>query len=883
MKRRFLLFVAFLLVAFATKATHNRAGEITFEYVGPYPALTYKVTITTFTRTSSVQADRPSLDSVHWGDNSPTAVFVRSQKINLGNDISKNIYIGYHTYPGNGTYVIYFEDPNRNEGVVNIPNSVDVPFFIESVLIIDPYRFPNNSPVLTYPPIDRGCTGRTFIHNANAYDPDGDSLSYELTVCRGAGGAAIPGYTIPVASSFFRLDSLNGDLIWNAPVQPGEYNVAFRIVSWRNGVYLGYVTRDMQILIGQCNNNPPEFLPLSDTCVIAGDTLDFLVTAIDPDGHNVLLSATGGPFQVDNRASFLNIQTNNDTAISRFNWFTNCDNVRKQPYYAQFKAQDVVPFDSISLVNLKGVFIYVYGPPPPSLNATAFGSTIELSWQPTGCSNVLGYRIYRRSGSYPGTIPCPCDNGAPSYTGYQLIDTTLGNQSTYYVDDNQGAGLVIGVEYCYIVTAVYPDGAESCASPQACATLRKDLPVITNADVRNTGAVNGSVYVAWSKPNEIDSVQFPGPYQYRVFHSAGITGASFTQFAVLNSLNDTILIDTLIDTQNTPWSYRVELWYTDNGTLKRKGASTIASTIYLTLIPNDNKLTLSWELNVPWTNSGYDIFKLNPATSQYDSIGFSAATTYIDTGLVNGQTYCYYVRSTGSYTFSGFVNPIINRSQRACGSPVDNEPPCSPQLSVLSSCVENLNELVWTNPNNSCADDVLKYYIYFAPGQGTSFERIDSLLSPFDTTYIHRDLSALTGCYRVTGVDSVGNETVNPVTVCVDSCQEYVLPSVFTPNGDGINDLFHPCDSTTSPELQETNCPPYRNVKDIDLKIFNRWGVLVFETTDRDVNWDGTELQSGAECPDGVYFYTCKVNFYRLNGTEPVELNGYVHLLRGGK
>jgi hypothetical protein len=183
MLRRILLFLL-SLVAWSAQATHNRAGEITFEYVGPYPALTYKITIITYTRTSSTQADRPSLDSVYFGDNSPFAVFYRTSKLNLGNDISKNTYIGYHTYPGNGTFVIRFEDPNRNEGVVNIPSSIDVPFYIESTLIIDPYRFPNNSPVLTYPPIDRGCVGRRFIHNANAYDPDGDSLSYELKDCR---------------------------------------------------------------------------------------------------------------------------------------------------------------------------------------------------------------------------------------------------------------------------------------------------------------------------------------------------------------------------------------------------------------------------------------------------------------------------------------------------------------------------------------------------------------------------------------------------------------------------------------------------------------------------------------------------------------------------
>mgnify|MGYP003339420018 FL=1 len=112
MMRRLLL-IALVLLAITANATHNRAGEITFEYVGPYPALTYRITITTFTRTSSVQADRPQLDSVYFGDNSPSATFNRISKVNLGNDISKNIYVAYHTYPGNGSYMIHFEEIGR--------------------------------------------------------------------------------------------------------------------------------------------------------------------------------------------------------------------------------------------------------------------------------------------------------------------------------------------------------------------------------------------------------------------------------------------------------------------------------------------------------------------------------------------------------------------------------------------------------------------------------------------------------------------------------------------------------------------------------------------------------------------------------------------------
>ena len=65
------------------------------------------------------------------------------------------------------------------------------------------------------------------------------------------------------------------------------------------------------------------------------------------------------------------------------------------------------------------------------------------------------------------------------------------------------------------------------------------------------------------------------------------------------------------------------------------------------------------------------------------------------------------------------------------------------------------------------------------------------------------------------------------------------------------------------------------------MKIYNRWGTLVFETNDKDINWDGKSKDAKTDCPEGVYYYTCRVNFYRVSGVESIQLNGYIHLIRG--
>src|SRR5258706_13703651 len=131
-------------------------------------------------------------------------------------------------------------------------NSVDTPFFIQTQINIDPLLC-DNLPVLLVPPIDQGCTGVAWIHNPGAYDPDGDSLSYELFVPKQALGVDVAGYADPDARKFydpvgidysladekhdgppgFSIDSRTGTITWDAPGETGEYNIAFIIREWR--------------------------------------------------------------------------------------------------------------------------------------------------------------------------------------------------------------------------------------------------------------------------------------------------------------------------------------------------------------------------------------------------------------------------------------------------------------------------------------------------------------------------------------------------------------------------------------------------------------------------------------------------------------------------
>jgi gliding motility-associated-like protein len=868
MKKALLICILVLFGCIQAIATHQRAAEITYRHIS---GLTYEAKIITYTFTPS-PADRPTLD-IFWGDGT-SSTLVRTQKNALPDNMTLNIYeykpeIGAttnrHSYSSPGTYTLYMEDPNRNYGVVNIPNSVNVPMYVQTVIVINPFLGYNNSPTLLNAPIDVGCVDQVFIHNPGAYDIDGDSLSYRLVNCKTTGGIDIPGFSQPAASNSFSINAVTGDVIWDTPVMQGEYNIAFVIDEWRHGVVIGSLTRDMQIKILACDNNPPIIISLTDTCVTAGDELTFNVTAYDIDGDMVLLDATGGPFELSDSPATIDPDpsSGNDTVMTTFSWTTNCSHVRRQPFQAFFKAKDdAYP---INLASYMSVSITVISPAPENLTAVAVGSTIRLNWDRVVCDKAIGYRIYRRIGS-SGFVHEACQTGVPDSTGYVMIHENSGIADTAFTDDDNGLGLVHGNQYCYIVIAFFLDGAESFASLEACATLKRDIPVITNVSNDSADLLVGQAFIAWSKPTELDTNQIPGPYHYILYRSEGALGADLQPVATLPGLDDTTFIDNGINLNNSgfPYSYRVSL---ESLTFGFIGNSQLAASLFPVMTETDEEIDLSFQPNVPWVNDYYVIYRKGEGSSVYDSIGFTMEPFYRDSGLFNGEQYCYYVKSIGGYSASGFVDPIINFSRIVCGSPYDNKPPCPPELTVETNCDLAVNTLNWTNPNTICADDVLKYHIYFSPLQGTDFVILDSTSPAGVITYAHFNNGSITGCYAVVAIDSTGNQSdfSNPVCIDNDTCSVYSLPNVFTPNNDSYDDVFHPF--------------PYTSVERINMTIYNRWGNIVYETEDPDINWDGRDSKNGAICSDGVYFYVCKVYEITLYGIKPRELRGSITLL----
>jgi gliding motility-associated-like protein len=121
-------------------------------------------------------------------------------------------------------------------------------------------------------------------------------------------------------------------------------------------------------------------------------------------------------------------------------------------------------------------------------------------------------------------------------------------------------------------------------------------------------------------------------------------------------------------------------------------------------------------------------------------------------------------------------------------------------------------------------------------------------------------VATTSGTYILTATNIPACSTSDTVEITVNSC-EPVVPNIFTPNHDGLNDEFYVSFEGATP---------------VGMEIYNRWGELVRELHGSLMKWDGKN-NSGRDVPDGVYYYICH---YIDNYSEMKIFKGFVELIR---
>jgi gliding motility-associated-like protein len=640
MMRKLMLILGMVFCfAFTARATHQRAAEITYTWLG---GNAYEFTLTCYTYTPSPAGLQRDSLLVQWGDGNEEYI-PRVVMQNLGDDYTLNVYKQIHNFSSSGSYTISMEDANRNFGVINVPNSVMVPMHIETELVINPFLGYNNSVQLLNAPVDKGCVGKLYLHNPSAYDPDGDSLSYKLINCKGLDGLDIPGYSFPEASHSFEIDPVTGELRWENPLLQGEYNVAFMVEEWRHGVKVGSVIRDMQILISACSNNLPEIQCDDFYCLVAGEQLGFVISASDPDGNQVTLTASGAPFEVAVSPAVLNPET----AIGlnpqmEFVWNTSYAHIRNTPYQVVIHAKD--DDTPVSLTNVKTVTINVMAPKIQGLTAEVHGHDATLSWMPYPCPNAVALLVYRKAGC-DGYEPDPCETGIRE--GYQLLTTLNNVAATSYTD----LDLPQGMAYEYRVLAQFPDGALSIVSDAACVMLKNDCPLMTHVTNDSIDLVSGHVVTCWAEPKEIDE-QYVAPFSY------SLTRILNGETSVVYEGTDTTFLDANIDlSEANTLVYKVEM---RDAQQQLMGTSATASAVMLSANGFNEEANLSWTEAVPWIVDSTQVFK--EENGRFVRIATVTGMAYTDTDVESDETYRYYVRTFGHYTIEGVLHPLVNYS-----------------------------------------------------------------------------------------------------------------------------------------------------------------------------------------------------------------------------
>lgn len=236
-----------------------------------------------------------------------------------------------------------------------------------------------------------------------------------------------------------------------------------------------------------------------------------------------------------------------------------------------------------------------------------------------------------------------------------------------------------------------------------------------------------------------------------------------------------------------------------------------------------------------WTDFETDLDKISEYTD--------------DRTEVTKYNYTYYIRFTDSCQVSTPLS-FPSRSILLKGKVTDDKP----RLTWTPYIGWPAVQLYWVQ-----LFDPAKGFVSLQPLSGDSLQFTDERLHQnIDTALV----------YRIMAVSGNLKDTVYSNKVRLVLQPRMFIPSAFSPNGDGLNDVFIPVcvgiyNETESDELQ------------YEFTIYNRWGQRMFNTTSQDVGWDGS--YNGMTAPEGVYTYVIRAT--AVSG-EKFNRQGTVTLMR---
>lgn len=263
----------------------------------------------------------------------------------------------------------------------------------------------------------------------------------------------------------------------------------------------------------------------------------------------------------------------------------------------------------------------------------------------------------------------------------------------------------------------------------------------------------------------------------------------------------------------------------------------------ISTIVTDPGVSVLWSSPTTFTPDEFSLFRINQGSSGL--VGSTNATTLTDALYTTASPSCYKV---------SYVDVCGNQSLESLEA-------CPIQLGAILQ-KDNTVALSWT-AYNGWKDGVSEYVVEkLSPtGQnlqtfnpGTSLTLLDDEINLNEQTVVYR-VTAIPVALGIT--ESVSN------TVFILKNPNLFSPTAFTPNGDGLNDVFNVFG---------------QYIDSFEMDIFNRWGELLFTTRELSEGWDGT--YRGNAMPEGTYTFVAQMTD---RAGRAFKKSGTVVLLRKGK
>jgi gliding motility-associated-like protein len=431
-------------------------------------------------------------------------------------------------------------------------------------------------------------------------------------------------------------------------------------------------------------------------------------------------------------------------------------------------------------------------------------------------------------------VPDLCDGVVPqefviTIREVEPISITLAND-TIFCDGPQSVVLMPvtfgGLEpltYSWSTTETSPSIT---VSPQ---TTQTYSVTVTDFCLNSTATANASVFIPDLVPvviQPIADIIEVCPNVNRVI-SPIITGGSSSQFNYLWKINGVNAGTSSTLTLNLLTSSTITLEVTDNC-----GAFESTSFTYTVL----NTVLI-------------------PAINTTEKVCPGDAVELISSASFGFGNYSFFWPHSGETSSNVIVNPLVTTTYTVNVSdecqtysiPISTTVEVNQPRADFSFRADDFNMGQQINFNNSSVDGVS---FIWDLGNG-SFSTEENPITSYDDI----------GIYDVTLIYTDVFGCIDTITKQISIGYVLYIPNTFTPDGNRFNNTFF---------------AKSINIQVIEIEIFNRWGELVFYSTDTEFDWDGT--YNGKDCPDGTYVYRIRYNSI-TNRKEEVKI-GHVTLLR---